>query len=89
MELDIKEKVKLIVCDAINEEPDMLDPTASLVEDYHIDSMMALGIMVALEKEFDLYIPEEEIAEFDTLEDIIELTEKHIELSKKKKEEKE
>ncbi len=75
----IEAYVRKIVCDAIREEPGKLDPKASLVDEYHIDSMMALGIMVALEKTFDLYIPEDEIAEFDTLEEIAELTLRYVE----------
>jgi acyl carrier protein len=75
--MTVEEKIRNIVCNAINEDADKLDAKASLVEEYHIDSMMALGIMVALEKEFSIYIPEEDIAEFDTLEDIIELTIEH------------
>lgn len=82
--MDIDTRIRTIVCNAINEEPAALDPEVSLVEEYHIDSMMALGIMVALEREFAIYIPEEEIAEFDTLADIIELTHKHIEIAKNK-----
>ena len=85
--MSVDEKVKKIVCEAINEEEELLKSDASLVEEYHIDSMMALGIMVALEKEFNIYIPEEDIAEFDTLEDIISLTKEHIEEAKNKKEE--
>ena len=85
--MNVEEKVKNIVCEAINEEFELLKNDASLVEEYHIDSMMALGIMVALEKEFNIYIPEEDIAEFDTLDDIISLTKEHIEEAKKKKEE--
>jgi acyl carrier protein len=84
--MNIDEKVRQIVCGAINEEPKELKSDASLVEEYHIDSMMALGIMVALEREFKIYIPEEDIAEFDTLEDIISLTKEHIETSKNNKE---
>ena len=85
--MNIDEKVRGIVCEAINEEPKELKNNASLIEEYHIDSMMALGIMVALEREFKIYIPEEDIAEFDTLEDIILLTKEHIETAKNKKEE--
>lgn len=70
--------VRRIVCEAVREESEKLDPAVSLVDEYHIDSMMALGIMVALEKAFDLYIPEDEIAEFDTLAEIVELTRKYV-----------
>lgn len=76
---EIEARVRRIVCEAIREEPEKLSAAASLVDEYHIDSMMALGIMVALEKAFDLYIPEDEIAEFDTLEEITELTLKYVE----------
>lgn len=82
--MDIDARVRAIVCEAINEDVEALDAEASLVEEYHIDSMMALGIMVALEREFNIYIPEEEIAEFDSLTDIIELTHRHLEMARKR-----
>lgn len=46
---------------------------ADLANDLHLDSLQALELMTALEKKFDVNIPEEEITRFKNVRGIAEL----------------
>ena len=74
---NLDQEVKLLIADIIEMDPDKIDTEASLVEDLGMDSMMALEILAALEKNFRIKIPEEELPKIATLHQTIDLTKKY------------
>jgi acyl carrier protein len=56
---EIYEKVKKIVADQLSVEPSEVTPEASFANDLGADSLDTVELVMALEEEFDIEIPDE------------------------------
>ena len=64
MELsEVRVKVKEMIAEIIEMEVDEFQDDQSFVDDLDLDSLRALEILAAVEKEFKVTIPEEKLAE--------------------------
>jgi len=75
---DIDNEIKDLVAEIIEKNPAELAGDARFIEDLGVDSMMALEILAALEKKYKIAIPEEKLAEFTTLNEIIKVVKQYI-----------
>ncbi|RUM88010.1 MAG: acyl carrier protein, partial [Thermovibrio sp.] len=57
---NIEEKVKEIIADRLGVDPDEVTPEASFVEDLGADSLDTVELVMALEEEFGIEIPDED-----------------------------
>ncbi len=65
------EKVKEIIADQLGvDDMDSITPSTSLVTDLEADSLDAVEIMMALEDEFNIEIPDEKAENFKNIGDI-------------------
>ena len=69
--MSIEEKVKNIIVEQLGVEPENVKPESSFVDDLGADSLDTVELMITLESEFDLTIPEEEAAKIRTVGDVI------------------
>lgn len=77
MDEAIKSKViKLIADQAGTAEADIKGET-SLQADLELDSLDIMDLLLVLEEEFDLQIPDEELSKIQTVNDIVNYIEKH------------
>lgn len=74
-------RIKEIISEIIETDVDKITPTADFVSDLGMDSMQALEIMAAVEKEFKIQIPEEYLEKISNFSNLLELTK---EISEKK-----
>ncbi|MFE3575516.1 acyl carrier protein [Lysinibacillus sp. NPDC059133] len=65
------EKIREIIAEILEVEVDQVEMDTDLVEELEADSMMALEIMATIEKELDIKIPESELPNFGTLNEIL------------------
>ncbi|WP_099188100.1 acyl carrier protein [Tepidibacter mesophilus] len=73
------EKVRDIVADQLGvDNVDQIKLETSLIKDLEADSLDAVEIMMALEDEFEIEIPDEEAEKFTCIGDIV----KYIEANK-------
>ena len=70
--MSVEERVSKVFVDGIGLEPGEVLLDASLKEDLGIDSTEMVEVMVALEKEFALKIPDGVIGGNSTVKDIVE-----------------
>ena len=49
-----------------------------LVEDLGLDSLDAVELGIAVERRFDIDVPEEELVQLRTVGDVVELIERHL-----------
>ena len=56
----MEEKVKKIVAEKLSVEPDEVIPKASFVDDLGADSLDLVELIMAMEDEFDIEIPDED-----------------------------
>jgi acyl carrier protein len=74
----VEEKVKKIICDQLSvpEEEVVLD--ASFVDDLGADSLDQVELIMAIEEEFDISIPDEDAEKIRTVQDAVSYIKKAI-----------
>lgn len=75
----ILEKVKEIVAEQLGVDEDDIVPEASFIDDLGADSLDIVELIMALEEEFDMEIPDEEAEKIVTVGDAVEYIKKHKE----------
>lgn len=74
------EKMQEIIAEQLEVEPDEITPDTSFKEDLGADSLDLFELTMALEEQYDIEIPAEELSDIETVGDVIEfLREKGIE----------
>lgn len=66
---EIENKVKDIICQQLEVSPEQLRPEASFTDDLKADSLAVVELVLALEQEFKLEIPEEDTEQIKTVKD--------------------
>ena len=75
---DVAERVKKIVVDHFDvKETDVVEGTR-IFEDLGADSLDRVELMMVLEEEFALEIPEGPANEVETIDDVVNLIEEHL-----------
>ena len=72
---DISERVKKIVVEHLGVEADKVTENASFIDDLGADSLDTVELVMELEDEFDLSIPDEEAEKIKTVGDAIKFIE--------------
>jgi len=75
----VEEKVKNIICEQLNVPEDDVVPDASFVDDLGADSLDQVELIMAMEEEFDISIPDEDAEKIGTVNDAIEYIKKALE----------
>ncbi|WP_055667848.1 acyl carrier protein [Desnuesiella massiliensis] len=75
----IFEKVKAIIADKLSIEEDEITMESSFIEDLGADSLDIVELIMALEDEFELEIPDEEAENITTVADVVEYIREHSE----------
>lgn len=68
-----KEELRRIVADILDVDADEVTDGASFVDDLGVDSLMALEVVVVLEKRYALRLEEHELRQVTSLENAYEL----------------
>ena len=64
---EVQAKLKDIVIDRLNAEEDKIKPEASFVEDLGADSLDIVELIMGIEEEFDIEIPDEDAEKLTTV----------------------
>lgn len=75
---DIENEIKDLVAQIIEKDPAQITPNARFFEDLGVDSMMALEILVAIEKKYKIKIPEEKLMELKTLDAAVAIAKEYL-----------
>lgn len=70
-EAEIFEKLKTIIVDQLGVEEDAVKEKATFVEDLSADSLDIVELVMAIEDEFDLEIPDQAAENIVTVQDVI------------------
>ena len=71
------EKVKKIIVEQLGVEAEEVTPEAKFIEDLGADSLDTVELIMALEEEFGIEIPDEEAEKIVTVKDAIEYIKSH------------
>ena len=76
--MDVFEKVREIIADHLEiEDVESIKPETSLMNDLEADSLDAVEIVMGIEDEFGIEIPDEEAEKFKNIGDIVAYVEKN------------
>ena len=70
-DIGVEEKVKKIIVDQLGVDAAEVTPEASFIEDLGADSLDTVELVMALEEEFGIEIPDEEAEKIATVKDAI------------------
>ena len=65
------EKVREILCDQLDLEEDNVTMDSDIIEDFEADSLDVVDLVMSLEDEFSIEIPDEHIENVKTVGDIV------------------
>ena len=66
---EIEAKVKELICEQLEVAEDQVVPDADFMETLQADSLHVVELMVAIEQEFDLEIPDDDTLKIKTVKD--------------------
>lgn len=72
------EKIKAILSEQLDIDEDSITPESLLVEDLGADSLDAIDIVMSVEDEFRIEVPDEVVEKMESVNDIISFVENNI-----------
>lgn len=72
-EESLKAGIRQIISEVLEVEPEEITDEAHFVQDLHADSLMALEILVMLEKKYKVKLSEDKLKSMLTLKETVEL----------------
>ena len=75
---DVADKIKKIICEQLDVPEEDVVPEASFVDDLGADSLDQVELIMAMEEEFDVSIPDEDAENIGTVQDAIDYVKKAI-----------
>jgi len=76
--MDIFTEVKEIICQQLKANPDQIKPETSFIDDLGADSLDSIELVMALEEEFGIEIPDEDAEKLHTVNDAVNYVRKKI-----------
>jgi acyl carrier protein len=77
MTATIEQKVKNIIADQLGVGEEEIKPAASFIEDLGADSLDIVELVMAMEEEFEVEIPDEEAENIKTVQDAVNYVTTH------------
>ncbi len=77
MSATIEQKVKSIIADQLGVGEDEIKITSSFIEDLGADSLDIVELVMAMEEEFEVEIPDEEAENIKTVQDAVNYVTTH------------
>ena len=74
----IRDEVKKLIAEVTEREPEEITDTALFAEELGVDSLMAMEVMVAVDKKYKINIPEDEFAKIKNVNDTVVVVQRHI-----------
>ena len=73
------EKVKALIADKLSINEDEITMESAFVDDLNADSLDIVELIMALEDELDMEIPDEDVENFKTVGDVVNYVKQHHE----------
>ncbi len=72
---DLFDRVKQLIAEELAVEEEEVTPEASFIDDLGADSLDVVELVMAIEEEFDLEIPDEDAEQIGTVQDAVDYLE--------------
>ncbi|MBE3590275.1 MAG: acyl carrier protein [Firmicutes bacterium] len=74
---EIFQRIKKIIVEQLGVEEDQVTPESSFIDDLGADSLDIVELVMALEEEFDMEIPDEDAEKITTVGDAVKYVQSH------------
>ncbi len=74
----IRDAIKRMVADVTERSPEEISDRALLREDLGVDSLLAMELMVNMDKKYKIDIPEEEFQKITNVDEAVAAVERHL-----------
>ena len=71
------ERIREIICDQLDLEEDKVTMDSDIMEDFEADSLDVVDLVMSIEDEFGLEVPDDQIENFRTVGDVVRYIEKN------------
>jgi len=75
---EIQSKVIELAAEEANMPPEQIAPASHFINDLHFDSLAVVEFAMAVEDEFEISIPDEEMDRLQTVGDVIDHLAQHV-----------
>lgn len=69
--MSMQEKINKIIEEQLGVDPDRVKPEASFIDDLGADSLDIVELVMAMEEEFEIEIPDEDAEKLRTVQDVL------------------
>ena len=71
------ERIREIICDQLDLEDDKVTLDSDIMEDFEADSLDVVDLVMSIEDEFGLEVPDDQIENFRTVGDVVRYIEEN------------
>lgn len=71
------ERIREIICDQLDLEEDKVTMDSDIMEDFEADSLDVVDLVMSIEYEFGLEVPDDQIENFRTVGDVVRYIEEN------------
>ena len=71
------ERIREIICEQIDLEEDKVTMDSDIMEDFEADSLDVVDLVMSIEDEFGLEVPDDQIENFRTVGDVVRYIEEN------------
>lgn len=71
------ERIREIICDQLDLEEDKVTMDSDIMEDFEADSLDVVDLVMSIEDEFGLKVPDDQIENFRTVGDVVRYIEEN------------
>ncbi len=75
--MQVETKVRAIIAEQLGITEDQVRPESSFIEDLGADSLDIVELVMAMEEEFEIEIPDEEAENIKTVQDALDYVKEH------------
>jgi acyl carrier protein len=75
---EVTEKVRDIIVERLDAKRSEVVPTASFIDDLNADSLDIVELVMGIEKDFDIEIPDDEAEKIRTVQDAVDYIVAHV-----------
>ena len=71
------ERIREVICDQLELEEDKVTMDSDIMEDFEADSLDVVDLVMSIEDEFGLEVPDDQIENFRTVGDVVRYIEEN------------
>lgn len=72
------EKIRQILCEQLDLEEDKVTMESDIIEDFEADSLDVVDLIMSIEDEFGIEVPEEDVEKFKLVGDVVRYIEENV-----------